>query len=64
MAEKEKKIKAPMTVMPQITLLLSQFPLLIVQVSGFYYISSASFTAYKRTFSPLHIEGANFSIYD
>ena len=64
MADKGKKIIAPLIVMPQITLLLSQFLFLIVLASSFSLISCASFTAYERALSPLYTEGALSSLYD
>ena len=54
MADKGTKIITPLIVMPQITLLLSQFLFLIVFASGFSLISGASFTAYERALSPLY----------
>ena len=64
MADKGKKVFTPLIVMPQITLLLSQFLFLIVLASGFSLISAVSFTAYERVVSPLYTEGALSSLYD
>ena len=53
MAEKVKKIIDQVSVIPQITLLLSQFLFLTVLASGFPLILGASLTTYERVFSPL-----------
>ena len=64
MADKGKKIFSPITVMPQITLLLSQFLFLTVLASGFSLILGASMTTYERALSPLYTDGSVSSLYD
>ena len=64
MDDKDKKISTPLTVIPQITLLLSQFLFLTVLASSFSFISGASFAAYERALSPMYTEGALSSLYD
>ena len=64
MADKGKKMIAQEIVMPQITLLLSQFLFLTVLASGFSLILGASLNAYERALSPLYSEGSVSSIYD
>ena len=64
MADKCKKIITQITVMPQITLLLSQFLFLTVLASGFSLISGVSLTTYERELSPLHTEGSVSALYD
>ena len=64
MADKGKKIINQMTVMPQITLLLSQFLFLTVLASGFSLILGASLTTYERALSPLYTEGSVSSMYE
>tara|TARA_Y100001968_G_scaffold312874_1_gene336492 strand:+ start:699 stop:893 length:195 start_codon:yes stop_codon:yes gene_type:complete len=64
MADRSKKIIAQITVMPQITLLLSQFLFLTVLASGFSLISGASLTTYERALSPLYTEGSVSALYD
>ena len=63
MEEKGKKINPNMTVMSQITLLLSKFLFLKLLVSGFSFISSASFIAYARILSLLRSVGLVFSCF-
>ena len=64
MADQSKKIIAEIAMMPQITLLLSQFLFLTVLASGFSLILGASLNAYERALSPLYSEGSVSSIYD
>ena len=64
MTDKGKKIITHITVMPQITLLVSQFLFLTVLASGFSLILDASFHAYERSLSPLYIEGVVSSLHD
>jgi len=64
MAEKEKKINSSLTVLTQITLLLSQFLFLTVLVGSFSFISGESFNAYKNTLLPSYNERTLFSLYD
>tara|TARA_B100001113_G_scaffold286150_1_gene241525 strand:+ start:211 stop:405 length:195 start_codon:yes stop_codon:yes gene_type:complete len=64
MAEKVKKIIDQVSVIPQITLLLSQFLFLTVLASGFPLILGASLTTYERVLSPLYTEGSVSSVYD
>ena len=64
MTGKGKKIIAKITVMPQITLLLSQFLFLTVLASGFSLILGASLNTFERALSPLYVEGSPSSVYD
>ena len=64
MAEKVKKIIDQVSVIPQITLLLSQFLFLTVLAGGFPLILGASLTTYERVLSPLYTEGSVSSVYD
>ena len=64
MADKGKKIMAQITLMPQITLLLSQFLFLTVLASGFSLILGASLSTYERALSPLYTEGSVSTLYD
>ena len=64
MAEKVKKIIDQVSVIPQITLLLSQFLFLTVLASGFPLIFGASLTTYEKVFSPLYTEESVSSVYD
>ena len=64
MAEKVKKIIDQVSVIPQITLLLSQFLFLTVLASGFSLILGASLSTYERALSPLYTEGSVSTLYD
>mgnify|MGYP001393889574 CR=1 FL=1 len=64
MADKGKRIMAQITLMPQITLLLSQFLFLTVLASGFSLILGASLSTYERALSPLYTEGSVSTLYD
>ena len=57
MTERDKKINTPVSVISQLTILISQLLFLIVLVSGFSFISVASMTAYERSLSSLYEEG-------
>ena len=63
MLKKRKRIVTP-NLMPQITLLLSQFLFLVVLISSFSRILGASFSSYARVLSPLHSEGGITSFHD
>tara|TARA_Y100001968_G_C18992592_1_gene542128 strand:+ start:318 stop:512 length:195 start_codon:yes stop_codon:yes gene_type:complete len=64
MADKGTKNITRITLMPQITLLLSQFLFLTVLASGFSLILGASLNTYERALSPLCTDGLAVSMYD
>ena len=64
MAEKGRGFIALITLMPQITLIISQVVFLTVLVGGLYFLSNISFAAYEKTVSPLYTDGLVSSLYD